>query len=736
MGISGKFKGYFLSMVLVAVLLAVFVVALDIIPMDSSPLTANPQFFNLSVNSTQNPLGWTNYNFSNVSGTVFFNVTLQGLNNITNVTFSLLNVQNGSIDINVTVLNSSLFINASGSRVSFNFTLDTTGLPDGTYNVTFTVQNLSIPPAANSGNRTILNFVAETISVDNTPPNLTSQRINMTTPGWDNSSNITSLGVERFFINVTYNDTRSQSGGSLISKLINMTVETVIVGIRNINNGTETNVTALKNEWTWGINLTPSRLNDGLYVFWFYANDSIGNRIANESNFSIFVDRNPPNVTQIIFGNLTDGQNLSNSYVPRGNNFLVTNLSVVVNDSYLISRVIVNFNFTNNSGTVNTGALEGSNNPGLIPARANTSMGVVWNATNISIFNLSALEEGHYFITVLANDSNGHRNTTQNFSFTIDRTVPTVSVSCTSVEVGATSTCTCTNSDAMSGVSDARFDSEDAARGTVTQSVSAGSSTGSFTSGTCIVNDFAGNQKTATGTYTVTAASNGGGGSGGAGGGSSTGATGQFEKKIWTSIDAGEVATVSVKNGVLGVTEVSFSVPSTVWGAWVQVSKRTALPKSVTSFTGKVYRNLEITKGPALKDELLKEAKVEFKVEKAWLSENKLLKESVALHRYKDGAWTQLTTRVAQEDEAYVHYTADTPGFSYFVIGEKAESAAPVAEAPVAEAPVEAPVAEAPAEEAPVVAELKKLDATGWVVALVAAVVIVAAVLVYLKKRR
>ena len=74
-------------MVLVAVLLAVFVVALDIIPMDSSPLTANPQFFNLSVNSTQNPLGWTNYNFSNVSGTVFFNVTLQGLNNITNVTF-------------------------------------------------------------------------------------------------------------------------------------------------------------------------------------------------------------------------------------------------------------------------------------------------------------------------------------------------------------------------------------------------------------------------------------------------------------------------------------------------------------------------------------------------------------------------------------------------------------------------------------------------------------------------
>ena len=55
-------------------------------------------------------------------------------------------------------------------------------------------------------------------------------------------------------------------------------------------------------------------------------------------------------------------------------------------------------------------------------------------------------------------------------------------------------------------------------------------------------------------------------------------------------------------------------------------------------------------------------------------------------------------------------------------------------QAPVAEAPVEAPVAEAPAEEAPVVAELKKLDATGWVVALVSCSSDCSAVLVYLKK--
>ncbi len=743
MDLQGKFKGYFLSIVLVVALLAVFVVALG--PLTSSPLTATPEFFNLSINSTQNPLGRTNYNFSNLSGTVSFNLTLQGLNNITNVTFSFVDSQNGSVYTagNITVLNATVFVNASGSRSYFNFTLNTRTLPDGTYSLLVTVQNVSIPPQGDSGNRTTLDYIPHNISIDNTPPNLTSQRINMTTPGWDNSSNITSLGVERFFINVTYNDTRNQSGDGLISKLINMTVQTVIVGINNLNNGTETNVTALKNEWTWGINLTPSRLNDGLYVFWFYANDSVNNRMANQSNFSILVDRTPPNVTEIIFGNLTNGQNLSNSYVPRGgetNNFLVTNLTAHINDSYLISQLtLVYFNFTNNSGTVNiTGWQQGPVN-GLIPARPNSTLNVVggvgWNATNISIFNLTALAEGRYFITVLANDSNANKNFTQNFSFTIDRTVPTVAVSCTSVEAGATTTCTCTSSDGLSGVMDASFAGGTASRGTVTQTITTGSSTGSFNSDTCTVNDFAGNQKTATGSYTVTAVSNGGGGSGGAGGGSSSGAAGQYGKTVWTSINAGETASVKVNNGAIGVTEVSFSVPQKVYGAWLQVNKLSKLPVSLSAFSGKVYRNLEIVKGPALKDELVQSAKVDFKVEKAWLAENKLTKGSVAMFHHKDGVWTQLPTQVGQEDDAYVHYSASTPGFSYFVIGETATAQAPAAqEAPVVgEQPAAVPEAAAGEQPAP---EMKQLSTASWVIALIAAAVIVAVVIAYLRKRR
>ena len=158
--------------------------------------------------------------------------------------------------------------------------------------------------------------------------------------------------------------------------------------------------------------------------------------------------------------------------------------------------------------------------------------------------------------------------------------------------------------------------------------------------------------------------------------------------------------------------------------------------RTVSSFSGNVYKNIEIIKGPALnKEGSFTDAAIEFKVEKAWLAEKQLGKEAVALHRYVNGAWVELSTTVGEDDGTYVHYSAKTPGFSYFVIGEKsgAAAAAPEAEAVPVEAPTEEAAAEAPAE-APVMDE-KSLSKT-WVVALLAALVVVVAVVVYLRKKR
>ncbi len=203
--------------------------------------------------------------------------------------------------------------------------------------------------------------------------------------------------------------------------------------------------------------------------------------------------------------------------------------------------------------------------------------------------------------------------------------------------------------------------------------------------------------------------SSGGGSSTGSTGGISTGIEGSFEQKTWTSINSGEAATVSISNGEIGVTAVSFVVDKTVWGAWTKVEKKESLPSTVKSFSQKVYKNIEITKSSTLKEDLIKNAKIDFKVKKTWLSENNVAKEQVAMFRYANSKWDELKTTMGKDDGTHIHYTAETPGFSYFLIGQKVVVAAPATIAePAKEAATPTPAAtpkEVAPEEAPVVKE-------------------------------
>jgi len=65
------------------------------------------------------------------------------------------------------------------------------------------------------------------------------------------------------------------------------------------------------------------------------------------------------------------------------------------------------------------------------------------------------------------------------------------------------------------------------------------------------------------------------------------------------------------------------------------------------------------------------ENKISFKVKKDWLSEQKLIAEEVSLYRYSENTWKELKTSLGEDDGTYIHYTAETPGFSYFIIGQK-----------------------------------------------------------------
>jgi len=494
------------------------------------------------------------------------------------------------------------------------------------------------------------------------------------------------------------------------------------------------------------INYTNSSSDSGQNVSVFLA---IGG-----SGYNITIDNTPPTVNQTLTASLSGFRvvNGSNFSASKGNvsiNFTVFDPRPAQTNDGLYSRNLwniseVRFVFDNGTGTdFNISSnLTGASGNGTVDNRSG-----VWTVN----YNLSSLFEGPQGVTVYINDTFNNTRVVI-FNFTIDRTAPVMLTFGTS-DVGSTSAkVTVTTNESVTNCTYSSVAGAQGSAGSGNFSVattgdhtkftrtfsSLTASTGYQIEVTCT--DYVGYQITngiSWSTTAAAAAANGGGGTGGSGGGVSTGVQGSFEKKVWTSINAGETASVAVENGVVGVTEVSFAVPNTVYGAWVQVAKKEALPSSVSSFSGKVYRNLEISKGPALaKEGAFTDAAVKFKVEKAWLSENNLAKEAVALHRYADGKWEELETTVGEEDDTYVHYSAKTPSFSYFVIGEKsgAVTAAPEAEAaPAAEAPAEEPVAEAPAGEA--MMEKKGLP-TGWLVGLLVALAVVVAVVLYLRKRK
>jgi PGF-pre-PGF domain-containing protein len=59
-----------------------------------------------------------------------------------------------------------------------------------------------------------------------------------------------------------------------------------------------------------------------------------------------------------------------------------------------------------------------------------------------------------------------------------------------------------------------------------------------------------------------------------------------------------------------------------------------------------------------------------FKVEKTWINNYTIDKETIKLIRYHDGIWQNLSTTFNSENETCIYYTASSPGFStYAVVG-------------------------------------------------------------------
>jgi len=67
----------------------------------------------------------------------------------------------------------------------------------------------------------------------------------------------------------------------------------------------------------------------------------------------------------------------------------------------------------------------------------------------------------------------------------------------------------------------------------------------------------------------------------------------------------------------------------------------------------------------------IENAVVCFKVEKYWLQNKNIDQSSITLNRYNDTKWNPLSINLSGEDDEYLYFTAETPGFSPFAITGK-----------------------------------------------------------------
>jgi len=177
---------------------------------------------------------------------------------------------------------------------------------------------------------------------------------------------------------------------------------------------------------------------------------------------------------------------------------------------------------------------------------------------------------------------------------------------------------------------------------------------------------------TVSSTSTTSASSGGAGGAtggvGSAGGGG--GSTSEISKLF------GIVSTNAPINWNVSRTEISFTnlfveVEGTFTNVRLTLSSLPSKPSSIVQKpTSNVYQYLEL-KTQNLSDTNIKSVKLNFRVNKTWVSANNINLNSISLYRYSN-IWQKLQTSLINEDENYYYFNSVSPGLSVFAIaGEK-----------------------------------------------------------------
>jgi PGF-pre-PGF domain-containing protein len=139
------------------------------------------------------------------------------------------------------------------------------------------------------------------------------------------------------------------------------------------------------------------------------------------------------------------------------------------------------------------------------------------------------------------------------------------------------------------------------------------------------------------------------------------------------SIEAGEEASLTFECTDLNVSKISIKVDKSVSGVEIVV-QNVKKPENISKVSGISYSYFNITATNLTANVT---AKIEFKVNKPWITDNNINETTIKLNRY-NGSWTVLHTSKLGEDDVSSYFEAETPGFSLFAIsGKKKVGASP-----------------------------------------------------------
>jgi len=257
------------------------------------------------------------------------------------------------------------------------------------------------------------------------------------------------------------------------------------------------------------------------------------------------------------------------------------------------------------------------------------------------------------------------------FSTNTSSGYPPLSVTFTDLSQNTTSRSWDVNSDGIEDSKDASFVYVYTAAGTYTATLTAINANGTA-SKTATINVLEEGRS---------GGSSGGSSSGGGGGGGSPEPAKNVEVKELSQvfITNGKAVKFDFAKNATCVVYVSFNAIKNAGKTTTiveQLKNKSALVSELPE--GEVYKSFNVWVGNSgyATSKNIENPLICFKVEKSWVLDNNINPDSIALNRYSDKKWAKLEVTPSGEDNKFLYFIADVPGFSSFAITGNTKSAA------------------------------------------------------------